>query len=66
MVRKYLFICWVNSSGCYMNSELLDPFKLSQLSQSLPTLPNTLNKLNTSKVSDCPGSYMSKGVGFKN
>ena len=27
MYRKYLFICWVNSSGCYMTSELFEPFK---------------------------------------
>ena len=29
MYRIYLFICWVNSSGGYMNSELFEPFKLS-------------------------------------
>ena len=33
MDRKYLFICGVNSSGCYMSSELFEPFKLSKLSK---------------------------------
>ena len=67
MYRKYLFIY----SEYYMTSEPFDPFNLFQLFQSLPNspispnTPNTFNKLNTSKVSGCPGSYMSKGVGFK-
>ena len=51
MYRKYLFIC----SGYYMSPELFEPFKLSNLSKH----SNSSNKLNTLKVSGCPGSYMS-------
>ena len=59
MHRKYLFICWVNSSGGYMNSELFEPFQTLPTLPNSPNTPNTLNKFNTSKVSGCPGSYMS-------
>ena len=65
MVYMYSIRIYKLLRGLYnrFTPELLEPFKLFQTLQSLP---NTLNKLNTSKVSDCPGSYMSKGVCFKN
>ena len=61
MDRIYLFILRVIGSGGYMNSLPLNPSNPSNPSNSpnSPISPNTLNKLNTSKVSGCPGSYMS-------
>ena len=57
MYRKYL-------SGGYMSVE---PLNFSNPSNSpytpytpnIPNTPNMLNKLNKSKVSGCPGGYMS-------
>ena len=63
----YSFELWesfrVLYEGLYMYfPEFLDSLKSSEylrILPNLPTLPNMLNELNLSKVSGCPGYYMS-------